>query len=449
MEEHLPFALTSDERKPQHHVENAAQSTSRAPVVSIDYGHHSHLSSSSTHPPQLASSVISSPTDGESQASSVGEFGSSSLLQPDSQYLDAAASLLLPHGSVMGGSAATTQSAQSQAWQRESTTLSEAPSQSSVGFSQLLHQADNSLEKSNARLPVLPEENSVGSSDSPTSAFDHIPDASIALTPRPIENRTEGWFPRNLFMFQSQQTIIPASGQSLYQSEERRLASLAGATASLTGDSAFRVSVDLVATVGDVMEVIGNPDFLRLWCDPVTAILVTKSSEGAQTEQNRRDPPNREYDGAWVEATTPQLISPNNTSCVYRTTRTLSAAMGFPTYGKITMFVERTRGQVGLTIGPFVGGIEVSHKIKVEDVGGQKVRLIDQVRLQRDAGEEPVFCGIFDALEKCFLPTVDDYMDQVLSSMARLRFLVENGETSIYAEAAEEGSMSTPLLNQS
>jgi len=250
-------------------------------------------------------------------------------------------------------------------------------------------------------------------------------------------------------MLQSQQTIIPASGQSLYQSEERRLASLAGATASLTGDSNFRVSVDLVATVRDVMDVIGNPDLLRLWCDPVTAILITKSSEGAQSEQNRRDPPFREYEGAWIEATTPQLISPNNTSCLYSTSRTLSAAMGFPTYGKITMFVERNRGQVGLTIGPFVGGIEASHKIKVEEVGGQKVRVIDQVQLQRSASAEPVFCGLLDALEKCFLPTVGDYMDQVLSSMARLRFLVENGETSVYAEAAEGGTASTPLLHSS
>ena len=152
----------------------------------------------------------------------------------------------------------------------------------------------------------------------------------------------------------------------------------------------------------------------------------------------------------------------------------MSAALGFPCYGKITMFVERQRGQVGLTIGPFPGQIEVSHKLKIQapttDAKSQhqqhlsRIRIVDEVRVQKDTDDDESvsFCGIFDALEKLLLPTVEDYMDQVLSSMARLRFLVENGERSVYVEASsgsgggdgarrrgaiEDEPLSTPLLS--
>jgi hypothetical protein len=81
-----------------------------------------------------------------------------------------------------------------------------------------------------------------------------------------------------------------------------------------------------------------------------------------------------------------------------------------------------------LTIGTFAGGVEVSHKLKIEQVSDRKVRIFDDVRLKRESGD--MSCGCWEAFEKAFLPTVDDYMDQVLSSMARLRFLVENGETN-------------------
>jgi hypothetical protein len=255
----------------------------------------------------------------------------------------------------------------------------------------------------------------------------------------------------------------------------RALASLAGATARMTGDLSFDVSIDLVVpncTVADVVDIVGNPDMLHLWCDAVSSLVITSMSEGAQDAgANRRRRINvrsdttmtpvvepvgndarhprqeqelhREYHGEWIEATTAQLILPvnNSLSCIYSTSRMLLTAMGFPTYGKITMFVERHRGHVGLTMGPLPGGYEVLHCIQVETISGvdRRIRMTDHVRLQTidfdsartgaSHSEANVnFCGLFSVFERCFLPTPEDYMDQVLNSMARLRFLVENGE---------------------
>jgi hypothetical protein len=276
---------------------------------------------------------------------------------------------------------------------------------------------------------------------------------------------------------------------------QRGLASLAGATARMTGELSFEVSIDLVVpncTVADVMDIVGNPDMLHLWCDAVSSLIITSISEGAQdapsrrrrihsatttafTEQGDNDAPQRpqqkdsyrEYHGEWIEATTSQLMTPVNAlSCIYSTSRMLRTAMGFPTYGKITMFVERHRGHVGLTMGPLPGGYEILHRINVETVTGvdRRIRMTDQVRLQTNnldsaspcaiAAANATFCGLFSVFERCFLPTPEDYMDQVLNSMARLRFLVENGEETdcimshFHHPLQENGgnAMTAPLL---
>jgi hypothetical protein len=247
------------------------------------------------------------------------------------------------------------------------------------------------------------------------------------------------------------------------------MASLAGATSTTTGANSFTVAVDIAATgtnaARDVMDILGNPDLLKLWCDPIHALVITKSSEGAQNAANRgnlqqqqqqnqyeRQTSDREYEGEWIEATTPALEAPK-AGYMQRASDTLAFYLGFPTYGKVTMFVERQRGRVGLTVGPFTGGIEVSHNLKIlsEEDGSGKIRIVDDVKLRRlgsSDDDEPHFCGVLNILEKCYLSSLDDFMDQVLSSMARLRFLVERGENSIYVEASGDGftEACTPLL---
>lgn len=104
------------------------------------------------------------------------------------------------------------------------------------------------------------------------------------------------------------------------------------------------------------------------------------------------------------------------------------------------MFVERSIGQVSITLSTFPGNIQVCHRIKVTAIanGSGKIRIEDTVRLRYDderLSSDTIF-SCCDAIWECFLPSIDDYVDQVLSSMARLRFLIENGEEGSHSDDA-------------
>lgn len=407
----LPFAID----------EIDAEQVPCSPLIPTE-GRSFYLTEHSS-PPQLVGSIVSSPTDGESQNSF--DYCGGSQLHTDSQYIEAAASLLLPRGSLLDSSSSP--NSQILAPNDNRIIPGFRSSDQSVGFSQLMHQADNTQEKSSAQLPVLHEEHSL---DSNNSDGNHL----LETSPH-TGNRIPEWNNR----FAASQTILPASHGSIYTSEPRRLASLAGATALRKNDNTFLVSVDVSrSTPRDAMSVIGNIELLHHWCDPVQQVIVTNATECGVDAAAQ----NREYEGRWIEATSTQLVLPPNTSCWYSTFRLLSSTLGFPSYGKITIFTEQQRGQVSLTIGPFPGDVEVLHKIRAEEFGG-RTRIEDTVCLQRSTATEPRCCGLSDMVESYFLPTLDDYMDQVLTSMARLRFLVENGGTTPNVN----DSPSAPLLD--
>ena len=193
--------------------------------------------------------------------------------------------------------------------------------------------------------------------------------------------------------------------------------------------TSFEVSIDLSpgCAVDDVMEVVANPAYLVLWCESIRSLVITNSSEGARDAANRggTSSNDRQYEGEWIEATTTDLVSPPSASdCFYSTSKAMWNYVGFPSnYGTISMFVERQRGRVGLSLGPFAGDVTVSHSFSVANMN-----IIDTVTLSRGASSTELLCGIFDCLESLFLPTVKGYMDQVVSSMIRLRLLVETGE---------------------
>ncbi len=158
-----------------------------------------------------------------------------------------------------------------------------------------------------------------------------------------------------------------------------------------------------------------------------------------------------QYDGEWIEATTCDLVSPSGHggASLFDTLRTFWNCLGFPSYAKITMFVERLRGQVGLTVGPFPGGITCSHTFTVmqnEQNEMNAVTVMDTVRISVDDDEDVsqslYLCGACSmAIKKCFLPTMKGYMDQSSSSLSRLRVLVEHGETGYCIIEAEPSAM--------
>jgi hypothetical protein len=158
----------------------------------------------------------------------------------------------------------------------------------------------------------------------------------------------------------------------------------------------------------------------------------------------------KQYEGEWIEATTSTLVSPSkHGSCLYSLACLLYTSLGFPSYGKITMLVERLRGQVGLMIGPFSGGVVASHTLKIVE-NGPVVSVVDRVRLSRDEEYCLCCCGLCDPIKKCFMPCMAGHMEQVMLSMMRLRVLVEHGEMGAYSSTTmEEGVSRTPLLSSS
>ncbi len=236
-------------------------------------------------------------------------------------------------------------------------------------------------------------------------------------------------------------------------------------TTQLSEDS-FSVSTHILppCSVREVIDVLANPDLLRLWCAPVKNAIITSEGLGHSGSSSREGSADggRDYDGEWVEITTPQLVSPSSScsACLYSGLTAAKAALGFQTEGYVKMFVERSRGQVGLSIGPFMGGMVADHTITVGDncalmdsssgvAGGENasspsstqsnggVVITDTVRVRKDedlaAAEEGYSCGLFGVLERYALPSISGYMTQAALSLENLCDVVCDGEACAYA----------------
>jgi hypothetical protein len=123
------------------------------------------------------------------------------------------------------------------------------------------------------------------------------------------------------------------------------------------------------------------------------------------------------------------------------------------------MFVERRRGQVGLTMGPFAGDMTAFHTLSVIE-GDGFVKIVDRVRVSRDDEEHSSVvccCGVCGVMQRCFMPSqLDGHIEQSMASMTRLRVMIENGETALMdydappdliVEGEEESVSRLPLLS--
>ena len=471
--------------------------------------------SESTNPPviELASATpdVSVPiqkttpqpiaSQNETASTSLSHQNAPSILL-ESHYLDEAASMMI-------GSTATL-FPQHHTPSSEVAIRAESSSQDGSGwkdFSILLQQADDTVR-------VVTPSRPVPAAALPMVIEEGMEHSDMARTPDPGEDSVSSSVvivesldpPSNVGMNGlriGNHRLSPTSSQSQQlfhanNSNERRLAELVGASVAVVGGNTFVVSIDLsvnpsmegmISFHGNsesrhgvnqhlveqqssmkeaILDVLGNPDLLRLWCDAIpssTSLIIVRSSEGARNAIDRSRPAdtNREYEGEWIEAICrPGFVVPakssssriRNCSALGRYlmdwTSSLSSLMGCPrASGTVTMFVERRAGQVSLTFNPFPGNLQVIHRIKVTPLPNGKIRVEDTVRLlQEDDGHIPLSifsccCNLWDGIQQCFLPTMDDYMDQTLSSMARLRFLIENGEDA--ARGIECSTVNDPL----
>ena len=142
----------------------------------------------------------------------------------------------------------------------------------SMGFSELMHEADDQnmhhANKSHA-MPTLPEDAEM---DMPGASA-----SSSVLTPRFTNHSTFGHCT-------SREKGNPISrSPNLFRKR--------GIETQRVDQDTFEVSMHIYSDCSkqDVMDIVGNPDLLRLWCEPVRTLVVTRSSEGARSAANRRD----------------------------------------------------------------------------------------------------------------------------------------------------------------
>uniref|UniRef100_A0A7S3L240 Uncharacterized protein n=1 Tax=Amphora coffeiformis TaxID=265554 RepID=A0A7S3L240_9STRA len=259
------------------------------------------------------------------------------------------------------------------------------------------------------------------------------------------------------------QTIVPAGGDDYFPREYYYYHSppppqLAGATARQTAPDAFVVELELSSSsssrdnqnntrnlVDRLVHVLSHPENLTQWCDalPDEAVVLTthtqgteggtRSSMGRDTAKNcPNDDENdvsRPYEAQWITATTTTALRPPAAACWYGVTATVCRTLGFPTYATIQILAEPIRRAVNVSLGPFPGNVTLEYRFQIimtdkHEENGGKVRLINQVRVQHHDESSWVF------FPSCWwLPTAVDYMNQTLSSMARLRCFVERHST--------------------
>ena len=119
------------------------------------------------------------------------------------------------------------------------------------------------------------------------------------------------------------------------------------------------------------------------------------------------------------------------------------------------MFLERQRGQVSLSIGPFAGGLTAFHRIEVTDFQGV-TSITDRVHVGKETSSSSNICccGILKAMQLWFQPNIDGHMEQALESMIKLRVLLEHGDRTsrdgipiIEGEEIDGVSIQALLLN--
>jgi hypothetical protein len=412
--------------------------------------------STSSSPPGLVESML---TDGSSSVPSACD--SDIIAQGIPRYLDASSTFLMSSiptvSSSIGGSSYLPNSrvfGQNDMGDDKSNTA--GVSRGSAGFSQLMQAADDAnLNLGHSRMPMVPEHEIM------KSAVELDTSGTLISAPRYRQESTEQtsaettctWLPNFLSLGSNQaveglrepllsSSLIGSPLLSASPSEASIARSRAGVKSLLEDGQSFEVSMDIhgPCTTQGVMRILGNPELLKMWCDPIQTLIVTSSSDSSRESSGQIQADNgREYEGEWIEATTTALESPpSSVGFIYSAGQAVLDTLGFATYGRITMFVERQRGHVGLTVGPFSGGMRASHTISVFEEGG-RIRIVDRVRLNQEEEQLSIsnmfFCGALDScFSSCLLPSVSGYMDQVATSMARLRLLVADGELSQESE---------------
>jgi hypothetical protein len=150
--------------------------------------------------------------------------------------------------------------------------------------------------------------------------------------------------------------------------------------------------------------------------------VAAANAGGGGTSRRRRRRRRRAYEGVWTDATVGRLRSPGgwNTTILEQAQN----IFGCPTFGRLSLFVQDTC--VTATLGPFPGNVEQRFQMKlIPDDGQQRVVLETTVRIKPldDDDNGSSSCGSCHYWQR---PSLQQHRDQVMLSLARLRFHVEH-----------------------
>ncbi|KAL7486655.1 hypothetical protein ACHAW6_013087 [Cyclotella cf. meneghiniana] len=246
-----------------------------------------------------------------------------------------------------------------------------------------------------------------------------------------------------------------------------------------------------------VMDVMADVHLLHLWFDPIPIVLESTVLDGSGTYS----PPNssspsssssptsvsgsrgsnerpsndqrRRRDGEWIEISTPPLRPPHDShlsTCLRRIRVGVRSSLGFPERVRSVLLVERNAGRMGMTVfygkGGSGGSVTVHHDFNVKREG-ERIVILDEVRLHPSDEEEEggrryyfycFLCAmirfIWRLVEWMFVrwyqPDLASYMAQTVTSLEKLRMLIEQEAAQMEREDLEGGNnadlISAPLL---
>lgn len=362
----------------------------------------------------------------------------------------------------------------------------------SLGFEQLLQEADNHIEASDIRTEVEQDDTSENVKE--------------------LNNSEHRFWRRN--PFSSSDTRAKPVQKPQASTVAPPLLRHTPVRATRISHDKYVVEIDIVPSNAEnsrfesreVVNIMANMDLLHLWFDPVPAVFEATVTDGsgndaASSNSLEEDLHNclnnnhhRQHDGQWVEISTPPLTIPSDSriSSFLRAIRVgFRSMIGFPARIRSMIFVERSGGRIGMTLGPYPDGILCfqagtmayhtftirmsDHESGITAENGQCIIISDEVRLQRGCDNDfngtriraNSLCGICSVIRLIlgFLewalffrwcqPDLASYMQQTISSMNKLRAVVERGESAAYAggELIVDGDdwegtdiMGTPLL---
>ena len=113
--------------------------------------------------------------------------------------------------------------------------------------------------------------------------------------------------------------------------------------------------------------------------------------------------------------------------------------VAFPSTGVVRMFIERSRGQVGISMGPFVGNMMAEHTFSIQDIAVERastgvspvttagVSVTNTVRMTRKDHADGGGGIAASLLQQWFLPGMAGYMDQAILSLEKLSDVVCDG----------------------